>query len=213
MAERPHATKLKSIKLHRGDLPAGLHFGDCVAVDTETMGLDLNRDRLCLAQVSAGDGVCHVVQFADPGYEAPNLKAVLADPRVTKLFHFARFDIAVIAKHLGVTCAPVYCTKVASRLARTYTDRHGLKDLCREVLGVDLSKQQQSSDWCAAELTQEQLRYAASDVLHLHVLRERLDAMLAREGRSELAEACFRFLPARAMLDLAGWQSVDIFEH
>ncbi|MEE9140188.1 MAG: ribonuclease D [Alphaproteobacteria bacterium] len=213
MTNRPKPSRLKSIELHRRDLPTGLALGDCVAVDTETMGLDLNRDRLCLAQLSGGDGVCHVVQFVDGRNDAPNLKALFGDPAVTKLFHFGRFDIAVISRHLGVTCAPVYCTKIASRLARTYTDRHGLKDLCRDLLGVDLSKQQQSSDWGAAELTQEQLHYAASDVLYLHALRERLDAMLAREGRTELAEACFRFLPARAMLDLAGWQGEDIFEH
>ncbi len=199
--------------LHQNDLPAGLDFGQTVAVDTETMGLELLRDRLCLIQLSAGDGVCHLVQFQDAGYEAPNLKALLADAGVTKLFHFARFDLAGIQRYLGVTCAPVYCTKVASRLARTFTDKHGLKDLCRDLLGVEISKQQQSSDWGAAELSQEQLRYAATDVLYLHRLREALDGILEREGRSELARACFEFLPARAALDLAGWDDVDIFAH
>ena len=199
--------------LHQNDLPAGLDFGQTVAVDTETMGLELLRDRLCLIQLSAGDGVCHLVQFRDAGYEAPNLKALLADAGVTKLFHFARFDLAAIQRYLGLTCAPVYCTKVASRLARTFTDKHGLKDLCRDLLGVEISKQQQSSDWGAAELSQEQLRYAATDVLYLHRLREALDGILEREGRGELARACFEFLPARSALDLAGWDDVDIFAH
>lgn len=202
------------IHLHRGDLPAGLKLGGAIAVDSETMGLDLARDRLCLLQLSAGDGVCHLVQFA-PGsaYEAPNLKALLGDPAVLKIFHFARFDLAAIRRYLGIDCQPVYCTKIASRLVRTYTDRHGLKDLCRELLGIELSKQQQSSDWGAAALSQEQLAYAASDVLYLHDLRARLDVMLAREGREGLARACFEFLPARAALDIAGWQEVDIFAH
>jgi ribonuclease D len=202
-----------TIHLHRGDLPEGLSFGDAVAVDTETMGLNPHRDRLCLVQLSAGDGVCHLVQFAPGRYEAPNLTALLADPAVTKLFHFARFDIAALQLYLGVVAAPVYCTKVASRLVRTFTDRHGLKDLCRDLLGVDLSKQQQSSDWGADTLTQEQLEYAASDVRHLHALKQRLDQMLAREGRTALAEACFGFLPARAALDLGGWPDLDIFAH
>lgn len=201
------------IHLHKGDLPAGLALGAAVAVDSETMGLDLARDRLCLLQLSAGDGVCHLVQFAQGAYEAPNLKALLADPAVTKIFHFARFDLAAIRRYLGIDCAPVYCTKVASKLARTYTDRHGLKDLCRELLGVDLSKQQQSSDWGAPELSPEQLAYAASDVLYLHDLRAKLDTMLVREGRDSLARACFDFLPARAALDIAGWQEADIFAH
>ena len=213
MAAPSRAKEPRSIELHRDDLPPGLDLGACVAVDTETMGLDVHRDRLCLVQLSAGDGVCHVVQFAKDRYDAPNLGALMADPAVTKLFHFARFDIAVLKHNLGVTCAPVYCTKVASRLARTYSDRHGLRDLCREILGIDLSKQQQCSDWGAPELTREQLRYAASDVLYLHGLREKLDEMLAREGRTALAEACFRFLPSRAMLDLAGWAGEDIFAH
>ncbi|MDH3597277.1 MAG: ribonuclease D [Rhodospirillales bacterium] len=202
-----------TIELHQDDLPEGLDFGDCVAVDSETMGLNLERDRLCLLQLSAGDGTCHLVQFRDSDYRAPNLKTLLNDPAVTKLFHFARFDLAMIERHLGVTCRPVYCTKVASKLVRTFTDRHGLKDLCRDLLGVEISKQQQTSDWGATELTKEQMRYAASDVLYLHRLRDKLDGMLAREGRSALAEACFEFLPVRAKLDLAGWADVDIFAH
>ena len=199
--------------LHRGDLPAGLRLGGTVAIDTETMGLATARDRLCLVQLSAGDGSAHLVQVAPGATDAPNLKALLTDASVTKLFHFARFDMAVMRHAFGVVTAPVYCTKIASKLARTYTDRHGLKDLCRELLGVDLSKQQQSSDWGAPQLTKEQLDYAASDVLHLHALKEKLDAMLAREGRSELAGACFRFLPDRVRLDLAGWAAEDIFSH
>lgn len=202
-----------AIHLHRNDLPAGLRFGDSVAVDTETMGLNLTRDRLCLVQLSRGDGDCHLVQFAERDYGAPNLKAMLADPAITKIFHFARFDLAMLRAHLGVDCRPVYCTKTASKLVRTFTDRHGLRDICRDLLGVEISKQQQSSDWGAAELTQEQLAYAAADVLHLHDLKARLDALLAREGRAELAQACFDFLPWRARLDLAGWDEVDIFAH
>jgi len=198
--------------LHHDDLPAALGLGPVVAIDTETMGLDLTRDRLCLIQLSAGDGVCHLVQFRKC-YDAPRLKALLADPVVTKLFHFARFDLAAIQRYLGVSCRPIYCTKVASKLARTFTDRHGLKDLCRDLLGIEISKQMQSSDWGAAELSDDQLRYAASDVLYLHRLREALDDMLAREGRQELARACFEFLPTRAALDLAGWNDVDIFAH
>jgi ribonuclease D len=202
-----------SIHLHRGDLPPDIAFAGVVAIDTETMGLNPHRDRLCLVQLSAGDGVCHLVQFAPGQYEAPVLRAMLADPAVLKLFHFGRFDIAVLKHYLGVLTTPVYCTKIASKLIRTFTDRHGLKDLCKELLGVDLSKQQQSSDWGAAELTDEQLRYAASDVLHLHALRAKLDAMLAREGRDAIAAACFEFLPTRALLDLAGWPEDDIFAH
>ena len=192
--------------LHRGDLPPGLTFGDSVAIDTETMGLDPHRDRLCLVQLSRGDGDCHLVQFP-PGeaVSAPNLAALLSDEAVLKIFHFARFDLAVLAHSLGVRCGPVYCTKIASRLARTFTDRHGLKDLCRDLLGVEISKQQQSSDWGADRLSRSQLDYAANDVLHLHPLKQKLDAMLAREGRAELAEACFAFLPDRARLDLEGW--------
>ncbi|HKY18542.1 MAG TPA: hypothetical protein VJL82_06380 [Rhizomicrobium sp.] len=201
------------IKLHQGDLPAGLDLGPLVAIDTETLGLNPQRDRLCLAQLSAGDGVCHMVQFAAGQYGAPHLKRLLADPKVTKLFHFARFDIAMFRHYLEIECKPVYCTKIASKLVRTYTDKHGLKDLVRELLNVDLSKEQQSSDWGAKELSERQLSYAANDVAHLHQLKTALDAMLAREGRTQLAQACFDFLPARAGLDLAGWEEVDIFAH
>ena len=202
-----------AIHLHKGDLPDGLDLGPAVAIDSETMGLDPHRDRLCLVQLSAGDGDAHLVQFAKGTYDAPNLKALLADPTKVKIFHFARFDVAVLSHYLGVTCTPVYCTKIASKLIRTYTDRHGLKDLCRELLGVDISKQQQSSDWGADDLTPAQLQYAASDVLYLHQLVEKLDVMLEREGRAHLADACFRFLPTRAELDLAGWAETDIFAH
>ncbi len=201
------------IHLHKGDLPDGLDLGKLVAIDTETLGLNPFRDRLCLAQLSAGDGVCHAVQFAAGQYAAPNLKRMLADPSVTKLFHFARFDITMFRRYLDVVCAPIYCTKIASKLVRTYTDRHGLKDLVRELLNVELSKEQQSSDWGAPELTEKQLAYAASDVAHLHALKTILDTMLAREGRTSLAKACFDFLPARAELDLAGWEEIDIFAH
>jgi ribonuclease D len=201
--------------LYRGDLPSGLVLGPTVAVDTETMGLNPLRDRLCLVQLSAGDGIGHLVQIplGATQSQAPNLRALLEDPNVTKLFHFARFDIAALRQHLGVVCSPVYCTKIASRLTRTFTDRHGLKDLCKDLLGVDLSKQQQSSDWGADALSQEQLEYAASDVRHLHALKQKLDLMLQREGRSALAQACFDFLPTRAALDLAGWSDLDIFAH
>ena len=200
-------------RLHRGDLPEGLDLGATVAIDTEAMGLNPYRDRLCLVQLSAGDGLAHLVQLEAGAYEAPRLKRLLADPAVLKLFHFARFDLGVLYRYLGVMPEPVYCTKIASRLARTFTDKHGLRDLCKDVLGIDLKKEQQSSDWGAANLTDEQLRYAASDVLHLHGLRERLDSMLAREGRMELAQASFRFLPTRVRLDLAGWAEQDIFAH
>jgi ribonuclease D len=199
--------------LHKGDLPEGLLFGDSVAIDTEAMGLNPHRDRLCLVQLSRGDGDAHLVQFAANCYAAPNLTRLLADPAVLKLFHFARFDIAMLYHYLGVMPQPLYCTKIASRLVRTFTDRHGLRDLCKDLLGVELKKEQQSSDWGSASLSEEQLRYAASDVLHLHALRARLDAMLARERRTELARACFEFLPARALLDLAGWAEQDIFAH
>lgn len=205
-----------SIKLHHGDLPADLDLGPVVAVDTETMGLNPHRDRLCLVQLSSGDGNAHLVKMGLPEngrLAAPNLAAMLGNPRTLKLFHFARFDVAVLKQYLGVVTQPVYCTKVASKLVRTFTDRHGLKDLCKELLGVELKKEQQSSDWGAAELQQEQLRYAASDVLHLHALKAHLDGMLAREGRTALAEACFRFIPSRAELDLAGWGELDIFAH
>jgi len=198
--------------LYKGDLPAGLDFGASVAVDSETMGLNTQRDRLCVVQLSAGDGNAHLVQLG-ANYDAPNLKRLLADPKVLKIFHFARFDVAAFQQWLGIETAPIYCTKIASRLTRTYTDRHGLKDLTRELIGVDLSKQQQSSDWGADELTEAQIAYAASDVLYLHALKEKLDAMLAREGRTGLAEACFKFLPARAALDLAGWPEIDILAH
>lgn len=200
-------------KLHRGDLPEGIDFGSAVAVDTEAMGLNPHRDRLCLVQLSAGNGDAHLVQLAPGGYEAPRLKVLMADPTVTKLFHFARFDLAMIYHYLGVMAGPVYCTKIASRLARTFTDKHGLRDLCKDLLGIDLSKQQQSSDWGAATLTDQQLQYAATDVLHLHALRAKLDAMLVREGRADLARAAFDFLPARVLLDLEGWAEQDIFAH
>lgn len=202
-----------SIHLHRGDLPSGLSWGSAVAVDTETMGLNPGRDRLCLVQLSAGDGVCHMVQIAPGQTEAPLLTALLTDPKVLKIFHFARFDLGILKHALGVGVAPVYCTKIASRLARTFSDRHGLKDLAKDLLNIELSKQQQSSDWGAANLSTEQLRYAAADVLHLHRLKDRLDEMLAREGRTQLAQACFDFLPIRVELDLRGWAAEDIFAH
>ena len=202
-----------TIRLHRGDLPDLSAYKGAVAIDTETMGLDPNRDRLCVVQLSPGDGSADVVQIAAGQTRAPNLERILADASIVKIFHYARFDLAALAKAFGVMPQPVYCTKIASRLARTYTDKHGLKDLAREVLGVDLSKQQQSSDWGAETLTDAQVAYAASDVLHLHALRAKLDAMLAREGRADLAAACFRFLPDRARLDLAGWAEQDIFSH
>lgn len=202
-----------NVDLYHGDLPDGLDLGSTVAIDTETMGLDPHRDRLCLIQLSSGDGNCHLVQFAQGQYDAPNLKRMLQDDGVLKLFHFARFDIAMIKRYLEVDCAPVYCTKIASRLSRTYTDRHGLKDICRELLGVEISKQQQSSDWGKATLSEEQLQYAASDVLYLHQLKQILDDMLDREGRTALAQAAFEFLPARAAFDLAGYADTDIFAH
>lgn len=202
-----------TIHAHEGDLPEGLSLGALVAVDTEAMGLRFERDALCVVQLSAGDGDAHVVRLHRDAYDCPRLKALLADAGVEKIFHFARFDVAMIQRYLGVACAPIFCTKIASRLARTYTDRHGLKDLARELAGVDLSKQQQSSDWGADTLSQAQLAYAASDVLHLHVLREKLIAMLTRERRLEIAQACFDFLPTRAALDLAGWPDDDIFAH
>lgn len=202
-----------TVRLHRGDLPDLSRYTSAVAIDTETMGLNPHRDRLCVVQLSPGDGSADVVQIPKGHTDAPNLKALLANPAITKIFHFARFDIAVLYQTFGVMTGPIYCTKIASRLTRTYTDRHGLKDLVREVLNIDLSKQQQSSDWGSDSLTEPQLAYAASDVLHLHGLRERLDAMLVREGRTELAKACFDFLPTRALLDLQGWQEEDIFAH
>jgi len=203
-----------TIRLHRGDLPdLSAYKGGAVAIDTETMGLDPDRDRLCVVQLSPGDGSADVVQIAAGQKKAPNIERLLADPAILKIFHYGRFDLGVLVEAFGVMAGPVYCTKIASRLARTYTDRHGLKDLARELLGVDLSKQQQSSDWGADELTDAQVSYAATDVLHLHALKEKLDAMLAREGRSELAVACFGFLPERVRLDLAGWAGEDIFSH
>jgi ribonuclease D len=202
-----------TIRLHRGDLPAGYDPGPAIAVDTETLGLNPLRDRLCVVQISTGDGSADVVQIRRDGPRPDTLARVMGDSRVEKIFHFARFDLAVLSHHLGVMPGPVYCTKIASKLARTYTDRHGLKDLLRELLGVDISKQQQSSDWGADALTQAQLDYAASDVLHLHAVRRRLDAMLEREGRRDVAQACFDFLPTRARLDLMGWPETDIFAH
>jgi ribonuclease D len=202
-----------TIRLHRGDLPNLTAYKGAVAIDTETMGLDPRRDRLCVVQLSPGDGSADVVQIAAGQSKAPNIERLLADKSIVKIFHFARFDLATLANAFGVMAEPVYCTKVASRLARTYTDKHGLKDLARELLGVDLSKQQQSSDWGADVLTDAQVAYAATDVLHLHTLKEKLDAMLAREGRADLAAACFRFLPDRARLDLGGWEAEDIFSH
>jgi len=202
-----------STVLHERDLPDGLTLEAVIAVDTETMGLVPGRDRLCLVQLYGGGDTCHLVRISARQPHAPNLCRLLADPAIEKLFHFARFDVAVIKHDLGVTCRPVYCTKIASKLARTYTDRHGLKDLCRELLGIELAKEMQSSDWGAPDLSEAQLAYAANDVLHLHRLRERLDAMLKREGRAELARACFEFLPRRVELDLAGWSDVDIFAY
>lgn len=199
--------------VHQGDLPAGLSLGPVVAIDSETMGLQPHRDRLCVVQLSAGDGDAHLVQFRKGDYAAPRLRALLEDRSTLKLFHFARFDVAAFRQWLGVTTAPIYCTKIASRLTRTYTDRHGLKDLVKDVLGVELSKQQQSSDWGAETLSDAQIEYAAADVLYLHALREKLDIMLAREGRTHLAQACFGFLPARAELDLSGWAEVDLLAH
>ena len=201
-----------TIRLHRGDLPDLSHYSAVVAVDTETMGLDHHRDRLCVVQLSPGDGSADVVQIPPGTHDAPNLKRLLVDRSVIKIFHFARFDLAALCQAFGVMPEPVYCTKIASRLARTYTDKHGLKDLVRDVLGIDLSKQQQSSDWGAGELSDAQVSYAATDVLYLHALRDKLDAMLAREGREDLAAACFRFLPDRVRLDLAGWPE-DVFSH
>lgn len=203
-----------TIKLYKNDIPADLNLGDVIAVDTEAMGLNNHRDRLCVVQLSSGDGKAHLVQFErDNDYAAPNLRKLLSDPNVLKIFHFARFDVAIIQKYMGIDCAPVYCTKIASKLVRTFTDRHGLKELCKEFLSIDLSKQQQSSDWGAEELSSDQKKYAASDVLYLHELKEKLDKMLEREGRMDLAQSCFNFLPTRARLDLNGWSDPDIFQH
>ncbi|MDO9459451.1 MAG: ribonuclease H-like domain-containing protein [Alphaproteobacteria bacterium] len=202
-----------NVDLHIGDLPDNISFGSCVAIDTEAMGLNPHRDRLCLAQLSAGDGTAHLVRFNMDDYNAPNLTRLLRDPNVIKLFHFARFDVAMLKHYLGADTAPIYCTKIASRLVRTYTDRHGLRDVVKDLLGHEVSKQQQSSDWGDPNLNEAQLKYAASDVLHLHALKAKLDEMLAREGRTALARACFDFLPVRAELDLLGWPEMDIFSH
>lgn len=202
-----------SIAVHKGDLPDNVNFGASVAVDTETLGLNPKRDRLCLVQLSSGDGTAHIVQLEQGKYDAPNLKRLMKNPDVLKIFHFARFDVAVMKEYLQIDCTPVYCTKIASRLCRTYTDRHGLKDLCRELLNVQLDKQQQSSNWSEKELSKEQLIYAANDVLYLHKLKDKIDDMLDNVGRKELAHQCFKFLPVRAQLDLEGWNEFDIFEH
>ena len=202
-----------AIKLYKGDLPAGLDFGAAVAVDTETLGLIPRRDKLCLVQLSAGDGNAHLVQLDRASYDAPNLKTLMVNPAVTKIFHFARFDVAMMKYYLGIDTAPLYCTKIASKLTRTYTDKHGLKDLIKELLGVELNKQQQSSDWGAHVLSDAQKQYAAQDVLYLHELKARLDQMLEREGRTGVARACFDFVPARAALDLGGWTEEDVFAH
>ncbi len=202
-----------TVHFHKNDLPAGLDFGKSVAVDTETQGLSLVRDKLCLVQLSSGDGDAHIVQVNRATFDCPNLKALLSNPDIVKIFHFARFDVAVLKRDLDIDCTPIFCTKIASGLVRTYTDRHGLKDLCRELIGVELSKQQQSSDWASDELTEAQLNYAASDVLYLHQLKNVLTGRLLREDRLDLAEACFTFLPTRTALDLAGWEQVDIFSH
>ncbi len=201
------------VKLYRGDLPATLDLGREVAIDTETMGLSPHRDKLCLVQLSSGDGDAHLVQIDRETFEAPRLKALLTDPGILKIFHFARFDVAALKVWLGVDAAPIYCTKIASKLARTYTDRHGLKDLVREMLGIEMSKQQQSSDWGLPVLSDAQKQYAALDVIYLHEIRSRLDAMLKRENRMELAKACFNFVPVRAALDLCGWTEEDVFAH
>jgi len=205
--------KNPTITLHQGDLPSDVRFEGSVAVDSETLGLNLARDKLCLVQLSAGDGTCHLVQLDRSTYDAPNLKVLFTDSSVVKIFHYARFDVAAVFRYLNVFCAPNYCTKIASKLVRTYTDRHGLKDLCRELLSVDLSKEQQSSDWGATELSEEQKIYAASDVLYLHAIREKLDMMLAREQHTEMAQSCFDFVSTRVALDLAGWGDDDIFHH
>lgn len=202
-----------SVFVHEGDLPDNLDFGNMVAVDSETMGLNPHRDRLCVVQLSSGNGDAHLVKFDGQSYDAPNLKKLMADPSVTKLFHFARFDIAVLSHYLDVNVTPIYCTKIASKLVRTYTDRHGLKDLCRELAGIELDKQQQSSDWGAPSLSEAQQNYAAADVLYLHQLKAKLDIMLEREGRTEEAHAAFKFLPVRAKLDLMGFEAMDIFSH
>ena len=203
----------ETIELHSGDLPKGLSFGDSIAVDTETQGLNLKRDRLCVVQLTAGDGVCHLVQIPADKHNAPNLKSILVDPAVTKIFHYARFDVAVLKRNLDIMVSPIFCTKIASKLVRTYTDRHGLQELTKELLDIEISKEQQSSDWAAGELTKDQLKYAAADVLYLHQIRDKLNDMLIRENRLALAQACFDFLLTRVELDLKGWQNMDIFAH
>ena len=205
--------KPDGIHMHFGDLPDHIVFGETVAIDTETQGLNLLRDRLCLLQISDGHGQCHLVQFSRNDYSAPNLKKLLADQDILKIFHFARFDIAIIKQNLDILCGPVYCTKIASKLVRTYTERHGLRDVTKEIIGIDLSKEQQSSDWSKSNLTEAQKIYAASDVLNLHLIKKNLDLMLEREGRKSLAKTCFEFLPSLAMLDLMGWRETDIFSH
>ena len=202
-----------TIHLHKGDLPANITFKDSVAVDTETLGLKASRDKLCLIQLSAGDDTAHIVQFDRKTYDAPNLKKLLSDKSVLKIFHYARFDVAMIKNYLQIDCAPLWCTKIASKLTRTYTDKHGLKELCRELIGIEISKQQQATDWGARELSQAQLHYAATDVLHLHKINAQLEILLERENRADMAEACFAFIYQRAAMDLAGWEDVDIFSH
>ena len=210
---KPFKREPEAIELHEDDIPGSLSFSGAVAVDTETQGLNLGRDRLCVVQLSGGDGVCHLVQIRDGKYDAPNLKALMVDTAITKIFHFARFDVAILKRYLNVTVSPIFCTKIASKLVRTYTDRHGLKDITRELLNIELSKEQQSSDWADEKLSEDQLKYAAADVLNLHDIHRKLQAMLIREGRLELAQICFDFLPTRAQLDLDGWDDVDIFAH
>ncbi len=202
-----------AINMYKGDLPKGLKFSDGCAIDTETQGLKLTRDRLCIVQLSAGDGVCHVVQFSPDKYEAPNLCGILSDPSIVKIFHFARFDVAMLKQYLDVEITSIYCTKIASKLVRTYTDKHGLKDLTKELLNIEISKEQQSSDWASEELTSDQIQYAINDVLNLHAIRERLDIMLKRENRENLAKRCFEFISHRVELDLKGWSETDIFSH
>jgi len=202
-----------TIHLHKGDLPDKVSFKDSVAVDTETLGLKASRDKLCLLQLSAGDDIAHIVQFDRKTYDAPNLKKLLLDKSVLKIFHYARFDVAMIKNYLQIECAPLWCTKIASKLTRTYTDKHGLKELCRELVGIEISKQQQTTDWGAEELSQAQLTYAATDVLHLHKIKAQLETMLERENRADMAKACFDFITLRAAMDLAGWEEVDIFSH
>ena len=212
----PHHTmaqKLKNIKLYKNDLPENITFNGSIAVDTETMGLNINSDRLCLVQISDNDKNSHIIQFLKNSYDAPNLKKILNDQKILKIFHYARFDIAVIKKNLGIMCKPIYCTKIASKLARTFTDKHGLKDLCKDLLKVDLNKQSQTSDWGSNDLTENQLEYAANDVLYLHEIKNKLDKMIEREGKQEIAKACFEFLSTRAEFDLLGWEDKDIFQH